>query len=61
MKSDIGFAADNDGNIVIQQTTTMTPREFLVYAQQVYFFASRMTVGTNEINLIESQENQSAE
>ena len=43
MKSDIQFAADNadnDGNIVVTQTTVMTPREFLNLAGEVYQFAS---------------------
>ena len=40
MKSDIQFSADNDGNIVVTQITTMTPREFLNLAGEVYQFAS---------------------
>ena len=54
MKSDIDFAADNDGNIVVTQRTVMTPKEFLIYAQQVYMFAVEMggvpTVGLKRIS-----------
>lgn len=55
MKSDIDFAANNAGDIVITQTTIMSPREFLTYAQQVYVFASNMTRGVHESKLIEAK------
>ena len=45
MKSDIEFSADNDGNIVVTQTTVMTTREFLALAGEVYRFSNSMVRG----------------
>ena len=48
MKSDIEFSADNDGNIVVTQTTVMSPKEFLVLAGEVYAFASPRIMGQQQ-------------
>ena len=45
MKSDIEFSADNDGNIIVTQTTVMTTREFLTLAGEIYRFANSIEGG----------------